>query len=973
MGSNSFSPITFGYTYDKLGNITKYSQTGKQDVTYEYDQQGQLTGVSDPQRDLYYAYTYDTVGNIRSVDAHGSYHTSDDYTNTYTYGNAKWLDLLTAFNGEKIAYEGQTFNATTGTVTGTPTSGNPISYFNGTRWSFDWRNGRELSTATATDPTGLIDTAITYEYDVNGLRIGKTVTTDTYENVFVHKYIATVVNPTCTEAGYTLHQCACGDSYQDTVVDALGHNYTSSTTEDGIVYTCTRCGDSYAEHIHSYTVIVVAPTCTAKGYTLHSCACGHSYQDGEVAALGHDYEESTTEEGIVYTCIRCNDSYTGHTHSYTITVVEPTCTEEGYTLRTCSCGYSYQSSMVEALGHNYEASNTEVGTVYTCTRCDDSYMDHTHSYTNTVVEPTCTAGGYTLHSCDCGYSYQDAQTDALGHNYTGSNTQVGTIYTCTRCNDSYTGHTHSYTETVIAATCITEGYTIHSCACGYNYQSNTVAALGHNYQETTEGNDTTYTCTRCGDTYTEHTHSYTTTVVEPTCTMQGYTLYTCACGHSYQDNVVAALGHDYEVIDEDELTCTHRCTRCGHTYTSNKAIVPIIPVDPNPPVVASYGLRNASAPSEDCGGTERTLVSTTTESHEYIYAGSNLLRETITTTDEDGNVSTQTLDLTYDANGSPYTLTHTSGTTATTYYYITNPQGDVIRLVDTTGATAAQYSYDPWGKQLSIHGASINTTIPSTHIAHLNPLRYRGYYYDAETSFYYLQSRYYDPSICRFINADALMYAGVGFIGYNMFAYCSNNPVNCADPSGYAPGGGNIVLFCDGGSGSALEYRINQALSIGWSADVTKEKITINLDEEIESINFILANSDLSLELISSYIAEAACDKYYEMFGEEFLLSDECVANEIYEHIVAYKWSIGEKFLPNAIAAVFSAYNSREDVYNATRLTDIRLTDITDVFQGNENRYSGFYQVLVFGYCFGVRDIYIGTEKDPWRDMRHWR
>ena len=55
---------------------------------------------------------------------------------------------------------------------GTLTSGNPISYFNGTRWSFDWRNGRELSIATATDPTGLIDTAITYEYDVNGLRTG---------------------------------------------------------------------------------------------------------------------------------------------------------------------------------------------------------------------------------------------------------------------------------------------------------------------------------------------------------------------------------------------------------------------------------------------------------------------------------------------------------------------------------------------------------------------------------------------------------------------------------------------------------------------------------------------------------------------------------------------------------------------------------------------------------------------------------
>ena len=74
---------------------------------------------------------------------------------------------------------------------------------------------------------------------------------------------------------------------------------------------------------------------------------------------------------------------------------------------------------------------------------------------------------------------------------------------------------------------------------------------------------TTYTCTRCGDTYTDHTHSYTTTVVEPTCTEDGYTLHACACGYSYQDNVVSKLGHRYIVIAEDGENATYRCTRCG--------------------------------------------------------------------------------------------------------------------------------------------------------------------------------------------------------------------------------------------------------------------------------------------------------------------------------------------------------------------------------------------------------------------------
>lgn len=63
-------------------------------------------------------------------------------------------------------------------------------------------------------------------------------------------------------------------------------------------------------------------------------------------------------------------------------------------------------------------------------------------------------------------------------------------------------------------------------------------------------------------------------------------------------------------------------------------------------------------------------------------------------------------------------------------------------------------------------------------------MRYRGYYYDTETGFYYLQSRYYDPEICRFINADSYASTGQGYMGYNMFAYCQNNPIAFADYNG---------------------------------------------------------------------------------------------------------------------------------------------------------------------------------------------
>ena len=141
----------------------------------------------------------------------------------------------------------------------------------------------------------------------------------------------------------------------------------------------------------------------------------------------------------------------------------------------------------------------------------------------------------------------------------------------------------------------------------------------------------------------------------------------------------------------------------------------------------------------------------------------------------DGKVVRQTwgsnvLDIIYDNSGLPYALKYNGGY----YIYVLNQQGDVIRIVNSTGATVAEYRYDAWG----------NVIYSSGSMAAINPLRYRGYYYDAETGFYYLQSRYYDPSIGRFINADTLASTGQGFLGYNMFAYCNNNPVTGYDPNG---------------------------------------------------------------------------------------------------------------------------------------------------------------------------------------------
>lgn len=166
----------------------------------------------------------------------------------------------------------------------------------------------------------------------------------------------------------------------------------------------------------------------------------------------------------------------------------------------------------------------------------------------------------------------------------------------------------------------------------------------------------------------------------------------------------------------------------------------------------------------------------------------------------------KTIDFVYDENNQPLAMKYNN----TLYYYVLNAQGDVIALADQNGNLIAKYSYDPWGKLLSVtpNGWLDEQNAYYLEVAEANPLRYRGYYYDAETGFYYLQSRYYDPEIGRFINADS--YASTdatGLLSTNMFAYCENDPVNRSDPSGELFG--TISGLIVGGLTGALSAYIN--------------------------------------------------------------------------------------------------------------------------------------------------------------------
>ena len=144
------------------------------------------------------------------------------------------------------------------------------------------------------------------------------------------------------------------------------------------------------------------------------------------------------------------------------------------------------------------------------------------------------------------------------------------------------------------------------------------------------------------------------------------------------------------------------------------------------------------------------------------------------------------------------------------YNYIRNAQNDIIGLIDSTGKRVVSYKYDSWGKVVSITG-----TLAAT-VGQKNPFRYRGYYFDAESGMYYLQSRYYDPEIRRFISADNIIVTGtsVEYQNVNLYEYCSDNPINFQDLSGH------FILSALAGAGA---YFFEAIVSLGASYLLTKE------------------------------------------------------------------------------------------------------------------------------------------------------
>ena len=299
---------------------------------------------------------------------------------------------------------------------------------------------------------------------------------------------------------------------------------------------------------------------------------------------------------------------------------------------------------------------------------------------------------------------------------------------------------------------------------------------------------------------------------------------------------------------------------------------------------------------------------------DYFYNGSVLIGM---------QQNTDTLLFSYDASGSVVSVNYNGDE----YYYLRNAQGDVVKLIDASGAVMVEYTYNTWGKKVNVTGSLAGT------LGVLNPFRYRGYVYDEETQWYYLQSRYYDPTTGRFLSADIMLSTGQGVLGHNTYAYCRNNPATKKDINGKED-----------------EDTVDQETMVNEqtynNTSVSQNIIVIELEPwKDELYNAI---EELGMKRVRTIMAKTARSKYEEIIGEEFLLSENTIAYEIEYHIDGYLFSLGKPgyfFKRNVTTWLFS----KADLNLHCKDINIDVNDIFDYpIQG------GFWESRFFNYAGGL-------------------
>ena len=817
------------YSYDLLDRLVEksYHETGKPDLTirYTYNAESQLARLryeEDGETVGSYAFEYDSLGRlIRStaMDENGSVtqrteHLYDafnrlsgqswtlgaqTYSERYAYSDGEKgdgsLTSMTAATGDSLSFGYDTLKRLNRV---TAKSGSSIIM--NTAYAYrdvSWNRGSaqvEFRNVRLGSDSGMLLEGKKYSYDKAGNLVMISESTGKYNKLVEYAYDSQ--NQLTSEAYYKSGEAEAYITYNYTY-DTAGNLLTVSQKKGNtttLLQTYTY-GDAQWHDLLT-AVNGQAITYDASGNPLSYGGWSFGWQNGrqlKTASKTSDGKTETLEYAYDADGIRTSKTYTVETFTqvpdYTVTfqadgvTVKTMTVEDGYTLKDSDypavptkTGYTGEWVKYTSAIHSnvtVQAKYTAVVAKYTVTFKAD----------NTVVKTMTVKDGYTLKASD--YPTVPAKSG-----YTGEWVK-------------YTTAIHSNVTVQAKYTAVVTRYTVFFKADGFTVKAIQVSD-GYILQDADYPEvPAKVGCNGAWEKHTAAIHSNVTINAVYSPIASHYTVTFKANGKTLKTMTVAdgyvLKTSDYPAIPKragytgswPKTGAIHANTTITAVYTKDSGIV--IPTQPTSPGEIMSGGDGepveADVPAEDetvsPQGTHVTGTQTVT--HEYLTLNGKVARETIKT----NNSLTAVLDFIYDESGKPFALKYsTNGTNFQTYYYVLNLQGDVVKLIQSNGYVAAQYTYDAWGNILDSGG----------DLAAVNPLRYRGYYYDNETGFYYLQSRYYDPANRRFINADSYASTGQGFVGTNMFAYCNNSPVFLVDSYGNMAGKSHLVYSSEGGS-----------------------------------------------------------------------------------------------------------------------------------------------------------------------------
>ena len=756
---------TTEYTYDKYYRTLTETSDGKT-VTYTYDAKGNvLSEVSDDEDAENTYYKYDTNGNVirQQTGKNYTYSVYNDNNELVISASLKENykgDIPSQYNADLDCFDTVTYTYENGLLVKSvdSKSNETVTYLYD-----DYGNTIKTTTLTETDNESKIGT-VDSTYDL----FGNVLTTKSGDETSSYIY---------DKAGRTLLANEKGDCTR-TIYDDLGRTVQEIGSED---YDSSKDGlptentysDTNAGHTYKY----------AANGTLTS----------ETNRLGkttkyfyNDIGSKVREEFDIYKFY-----YLNHGELYQVKVANVTTVTYSYDKDFHLLSESYANDDVIRYTYNdngdvtaqYHNSNAKPYVTYTYN--DDGELTekvNTDTKLKYVYGENDKVDVYKTSDNTLVQSYTETKTEADEENGIESKTDVteshfGTSYSSVVKDKSieYTNASntvlYSYTTTgtddsekINASSVKYNGSTSLSSSYSYDDNGNVLTksygentSITNTYDSKDRITSTTYAGKTTNYTYdskgqllsaNDDTYAYDSRGNITSKTESGTTTTFTYSNSGWKDQLVSVNGVDL-TYDANGNVITYGDKE--YTWTSGRNLESIVDGD------------NKYSYTYDETGirTSKTVNGVTT----YFNT-----KDGVILSQTDG---TNTWYFQYDTNCSPLGFV----LNGTQYFYITNQMGDVLAITDTEGNIVGNYEYDAWGKVLTA----------DTDIAKQNPIRYRGYYYDNETGYYYLQSRYYDSDICRFINADVPGIAKLSkeiSTGTNLFSYCDNEPINYSDQTG---------------------------------------------------------------------------------------------------------------------------------------------------------------------------------------------